>query len=99
MNPETLKAMKRDTKLAELVSADKVPVETESLSVLIADYERLLASRRVHELDNHHNAIVCGYCNGPLKGELLRLQTETERQAAEIERLRLIEKSWSETFG
>lgn len=33
-------------------------------------------SRRVHELDNHHNAMACGYCAGPLKDELTRLQSQ-----------------------
>jgi hypothetical protein len=74
-------------KLAELVSAAKIIVETASLSALIAERDALAASRRVHELDNHHNALACGYCSGPLKDELLRLQAEVERQAGEVERL------------
>lgn len=44
--------------------------------------ERLAAcegSRRVHELDNHHNALACGYCSGPLKDELTRLKKLMEK--------------------
>lgn len=33
-------------------------------------------SRRVHELDNHHNALACGYCAGPIKEESARLTAE-----------------------
>lgn len=40
---------------------------------------RCEGSRRVHELDNHHNALACSYCSGPLKDELLRLQAITEK--------------------
>jgi Ead/Ea22-like protein len=55
-----------------------------NVSALIAEVERLLASRRVHELDNHHNALACGYCSGPLRDELLRLQAEVQRQTGEL---------------
>jgi hypothetical protein len=34
---------------------------------LTEENARLAASRRVPELDNHHNALACGYCAGPLK--------------------------------
>lgn len=36
-------------------------------------------SRRVHELDNHHNALACSYCAGPLKDELMRLKSIVEK--------------------
>jgi hypothetical protein len=62
--------------------------DPQTVSALIAERDALAASRRVHELDNHHNALACGYCSGPLKDELLRAQAEVERQAGEIERLR-----------
>lgn len=52
--------------------------ERESLQSKLTQVEqerdKLKASRRVHELDNHHNALACGYCAGPLKDELERLK-------------------------
>lgn len=46
---------------------------------LRAENQKLMASRRVHELDNHHNALACGYCAGPLKDELTRLRSQLEK--------------------
>jgi hypothetical protein len=105
MNPETLKAMKaRLAKMDRTMSLMKrsddnvhadayvqdVTYLRKRVSALITERDALAASRRVHELDNHHNALACGYCGGPLKDELLRLQAEVERQAGEIERLKLV---------
>lgn len=57
----------------ELLIAERIAVRS-----LLTRLEQCEGSRRVHELDNHHNALACGYCNGPLKDELLRLQRLTQ---------------------
>jgi hypothetical protein len=45
-------------------------------NALLSEVAQLKASRRVHELDNHHNALACGYCNGPLRERLVETETE-----------------------
>lgn len=49
------------------------------LAQIELERDQLKASRRVHELDNHHNALACGYCSGPLKDELLRLREQQKQ--------------------
>ena len=49
------------------------------LTGTIAEVDRLKAARRIGELDNHHNALLCPYCNGPIKDEITRLQAENEQ--------------------
>lgn len=44
-----------------------------TVRALEARLKQCEGSRRVHEIDNHHNALACGYCAGPLKNELTRL--------------------------
>lgn len=66
---------------------DSYPLD-EHINNITVDRERLRASRRVHELDNHHNALACGYCAGPIKDESARLQSQLEQLRAENERLK-----------
>lgn len=63
---------------------------------LQAENEKLSASRRVHELDNHHNALACGYCAGPLKNELTRLLSIEPETATLREQLEQVTKELAE---
>lgn len=68
----------------------------EEVKTLREQLARCEGSRRVHELDNHHNALACGYCNGPLKDGLTQLQSELAQSRAENERLASQLKEWQE---
>jgi hypothetical protein len=62
--------------LSRYLPAQQPEVETEK--DLRERLARCEGSRRVHELDNHHNALACGYCAGPIKEEVERLTREVE---------------------
>lgn len=64
----------RQLKQAYISERDNAEVADARLKEVEAERDKLKASRRVYELDNHHNALACGYCVGPLKDELERLK-------------------------
>lgn len=69
--------------------ADGYPLD-EHINNITVDRERLRASRRVHELDNHHNALACGYCAGPIKEQLEQMTkelNEEKRLRAELKQI------------
>lgn len=75
--PRTIATFDKDDGYVDLLFCAEARTD---IPALIRDWRtlqtRLTAcegSRRVHELDNHHNALACGYCAGPLKNELTRL--------------------------
>jgi hypothetical protein len=75
LSDEQIDAALRDYQLGhDADAACHVPALCATVRHLKAENEKLMASRRVHELDNHHNALACGYCAGPLKDELERLK-------------------------
>lgn len=57
---------------------------------LAGERDKLTASRRVHELDNHHNALACGYCSGPLRDEVERLQSQMRELTEERQQMEQI---------
>ena len=68
----------------------KIDAILAAFTALIAEARRQAeASRRVPALDNHHNALACGYCAGPLKEENVRLAalvTDADRRVAEAQK-------------
>lgn len=70
-------AVNRDDYKAHFEAADaqrlEFLAERDALQQRLADVEqerdKLKAARRIHELDNHHNAAVCPYCNPTLEAD------------------------------
>lgn len=82
MPTEEQKLLSDEQRVAEIEAGNKVngliiSPEIDALCHTVRALRGRLAacesSRRVHELDNHHNALACGYCAGSLKNELTRL--------------------------
>ncbi|HEU4509052.1 MAG TPA: hypothetical protein VFR78_12475 [Pyrinomonadaceae bacterium] len=68
--------------------AESITYFQENEKSLRARLAQCEGSRRVHELDNHHNALACGYCAGPLKDELTRIQAQLAQVEQERDDLR-----------
>ena len=80
LTPETLAEIReRPFKRRDGIAVVELTVDERSAlldhcTALEEELNRALGSRRVPELDNHHNALACAYCNGPLKEELKAAQ-------------------------
>lgn len=72
----TMNVSMSDANAAVLHDAICAAIDKERAHVAALEEEnaKLKASRRVPELDNHHNALVCGYCSGPLRTLVGRLE-------------------------
>ena len=75
----------------EFMDDGKIDAILAEFTALVAEArQQAEASRRVPELDNHHNALACGYCAGPLKEEHVRLVALAAEADAEARRLRQV---------
>lgn len=62
----------------------------EEIATVTKERDDLRAARRIHELDNHHNAALCPYCMPTLEADTrakAQLRERAEKAEAEIARL------------